>query len=264
MTFSPFLDKKRQRQNKMSEKRLTRIKSKISGRGFGDQVSIRHRGGAEKRRLREIDFKRDKRGVGARVVGIEYDPNRTADIALLCYNDGEKRYILAPEGLKEGDQVMAGENVEVKLGNHLPLGQIPIGIAIHNLELTAGKGGQVLRSAGSSGTILSRENGFAVIRLPSSEVRRFSLACWATIGQIGNIEKKHRVLGKAGRKRHFGVRPTVRGVAQHPDSHPHGGGEGRSGIGMPSPKTPWGKKTRGKRTRKRRKYSHKLIIKRRK
>ena len=248
----------------MSEKRLTRIKRKISGRGAWGQVSIRHRGGPEKRKLREIDFKRDKRGIVGQVISIEYDPNRTADIALLVYSDGDKRYILSPSGLKIGDKLLAGENAEVKLGNHLPLEQIPIGLAIHNLELVPGKGGQILRSAGSSATILSKENRFAAVRLPSGEVRRVSVACWATIGQVGNLDHKQRFLGKAGRKRHLGIRPTVRGVAQNPRSHPHGGGEGRSGIGMPSPKSPWGKKTLGKRTRKRRKWSDRLIIKRRK
>lgn len=248
----------------MTEKRLTRIKKKITGRGAWGQVSIRHRGGAEKRKLREIDFKRDKRKIPARVVSLEYDPNRTADIALLIYSDGEKRYILAPLGLKIGEQVLSGEDVEVKVGNHLPMAQIPIGMLIHNLELIPGKGGQLVRSAGASATILSKENGFATIRLPSRELRRIPLAAWATIGQVGNIDQKRRVLGKAGRTRHFGVRPTVRGVAMNPHSHPHGGGEGRSGIGMPSPKSPWGKKTLGKKTRKRRKWSDKFIIKRRK
>lgn len=249
----------------MSEKRLMRMKKKISGRGAGGVVSVRHRGGGEKRKLRKIDWKRDKKEIKARVVSIEYDPNRTANIALLIYADGEKRYILAPEGLKVNDEVVAAAaGAEIKTGNCLPISKIPVGVPIHNLELRPGKGGQIIRSAGSSAAVLSKEGGFAVIKLASGELRRIPLSCWATIGQVGNVEFKQRVLGKAGRKRHLGIRPTVRGTAQNPHSHPHGGGEGRSGIGMPSPKSPWGKKTLGKRTRKRRKWSDKFIIKRRK
>lgn len=248
----------------MSEKRLTSIKRKISGRDANGQVSVRHRGGAQKRRLREIDFKRDKKNMLARVVEIEYDPNRSADIALLFYADGDKRYILAPEGLKVGDKIMAGLEAEAKVGNNLPLSAIPVGMPIHNLELIPGKGGQIVRSAGSAATILSKEGKFATVRLPSGEVRLVPVNGWATIGQVGNIEAKQRVFGKAGAKRHLGVRPTVRGVAMNPHAHPHGGGEGRSGIGMPSPKSPWGKKTLGKKTRKKRKWSEKFIIKRRK
>ena len=248
----------------MSEKRLTSIKRKISGRGTNGQVSVRHRGGAQKRRLREIDFKRDKKNMLARVVEIEYDPNRSADIALLFYADGDKRYILAPEGLKVGDKIMAGLEAEARVGNNLPLSAIPVGMPIHNLELTPGKGGQIVRSAGSAATILSKEGKFATVRLPSGEVRLVPVNGWATIGQVGNIEAKQRVFGKAGTKRHLGIRPTVRGVAMNPHAHPHGGGEGRSGIGMPSPKSPWGKKTLGKKTRKKRKWSDKFIIKRRK
>ena len=248
----------------MSEKRLMRIKKKITGRDSSGQVSVRHRGGAEKRKLREIDWKRDKREIVARVVAIEYDPNRTADIALLAYPDGDKRYILAPQNLKVGDKVIAGTDVEPEVGNHLPLSAIPIGQAIYNIELKPGKGGQIVRSAGAAATILSREGGFAAVKLPSGAVRRIPLQCWATVGQVGNVEHKHEILGKAGRKRHLGIRPTVRGVAQNPRSHPHGGGEGRSGIGMPSPKSPWGKKTLGKKTRKRQRWSDKYIVKRRK
>lgn len=248
----------------MSKKRLMKIKKKISGRDSRGRVSIRHRGGAEKRKLREIDWVREKHGIAAYVSTIEYDPNRTANIALLTYEDGEKRYILAPAGLRVGDTVVAAAEAEIKIGNHLPLNKIPIGTPIHNIELRPGKGGQIVHSAGAAATVLSKENGFAVVKLPSGELRKIALSCWATIGQVGNIEQKQRVLGKAGRKRHLGIRPTVRGVAQHPAAHPHGGGEGRAGIGMPSPKSPWGKKTLGKKTRKKRKWSDKYIIKRRK
>lgn len=248
----------------MTQKRLTKIKKKITGRGADGRVSVRHRGGGEKRRLRMIDWKRKKIDIPARVAGIEYDPNRTADIALLVYGDGEKRYILAPEGLNVGEQIISSEEAEIKVGNCLSLKKVPVGTPIHNLELVPGKGGQMVRSAGTSATVLSKEGGFATVRMPSSELRRVSLDCWATIGQVGNINLKQRVIGKAGRKRHMGIRPTVRGVAQNPSSHPHGGGEGKSGIGMPSPKSPWGKKTLGKKTRKTKKYSDSFIIKKRK
>ncbi|MDP3954769.1 MAG: 50S ribosomal protein L2 [bacterium] len=248
----------------MPEKRLTSITRKISGRDARGHVSTRHRGGGHKRRLREIDWKRNKIGISARVESIEYDPNRTADIALLIYEDGEKRYIIAPLGLEVGMTVISATDAEAKVGNRLPIKAIPIGLPIHNLELIPGKGGQIVRSAGAAATVLSKENDFATVRLPSSEVRRIPLASWATVGQVGNLENKLKIYGKAGAKRHMGIRPTVRGVAQNPHSHPHGGGEGRSGIGMPSPKSPWGKKTLGKRTRKKRKYSDRYIIKRRK
>lgn len=246
------------------EKKLTRPLKKTTGRGASGQISVRHRGGEEKRRLREIDWKRDKHGVVAKVLNIEYDPNRTANIALVVYQDGEKRYILAPQGLKIGDEIVSGIDAEIKVGNHLPLEKIPIGTQVHNLELTSGKGGQIVRGAGTAATILAKESGFATIKLPSGETRLIPLICSATIGQVGNVELNQRELGKAGRARRMGRRPTVRGVAQHPASHPHGGGEGKSGIGMPSPKSPWGKKTLGKKTRKKRKYSDKWIIKRRK
>lgn len=248
----------------MSEKRLTRIKKKITGRDAQGHVSVRHRGGAQKRKLREIDWKRNKRGITGIVSAIEYDPNRTADIALVVYTDGEKRYILAPEGLKVGDKVIADEKAEIEVGNYLPLSAIPVGMPIHNIELTPGKGGQIVRSAGSSAAILSKENGFATVKLPSGELHKILINSWAAIGQVGNVDLKLRIIGKAGRKRHMGIRPTVRGVAQNPSSHPHGGGEGRSGIGMPSPKSPWGKKTLGKKTRRKRKWSNQYIIKRRK
>lgn len=245
-------------------KKLKRILKKRSGRNASGKVTTRHQGGREKRFLRKIDFRREKREMEARVVSIEYDPNRGADVALLHYPDGEKRYILAPVGLKIGEQVIAGEKVDFKKGNALPLKRIPVGTVIHNIELTPGKGGQIVRGAGTGATIASKEGGYAVVKLPSGEQKMIKEVCYATIGQVSKPELKTRKLGKAGRKRHMGIRPTVRGVAQHPGSHPHGGGEGRSPIGMPSPKSPWGKKTLGKRTRRPKKYSDKLIVKRRK
>lgn len=245
-------------------KKLKRILPKHSGRDASGKIAIRHRGGRQKRFLRPIDFRRDKNDVPAKVVSIEYDPNRGGNIALLNYADGEKRYILAPEGLKEGDELISGPKAEAEIGNALPLKRIPIGTMVHNIELTSGKGGQMARGAGTGALLASKEGKYAVVKLPSGEQRKIPLVCLATVGQVGNLERKTIKLGKAGKKRHLGFRPTVRGVAQHPDSHPHGGGEGRSGIGMPSPKSPWGKKTLGKRTRKRKKYSDKRIIKRRK
>lgn len=245
-------------------KKLKRILPKKSGRNASGRVTVRHQGGREKRFLREIDFKRDKGDIPAKVASVEYEPNRGAEIALLHYADGEKRYILAPVGLKVGDTVVSGGKAEAKVGNALPLKNIPIGTVIHNIEIIPGKGGQIARGAGIGVIMASKEEKHAVLKLPSGEQRRVSLACFATVGQVGNVERKAIKLGKAGRKRHMGIRPTVRGVAQNPSSHPHGGGEGRSPIGMPSPKSPWGKKTLGKRTRKRKKYSDKLIIKRKK
>jgi len=243
------------------EKKLLTILPKHSGRNTSGKITVRHQGGRQKRFLRKIDFKREKREISARVVSIEYDPNRSANIALLFYKDGEKRYILAPKGLKIGDWVQAGEKADFKVGNALPLKKIPLGMAIHNLELTIGKGAQIVRGAGTAAFIQSREKGMAVIKLPSGELRRINVNCYATIGQVGNIHVKDIKLGKAGRKRLLGIRPSVRGVAMHPGAHPHGGGEGRSGIGMPSPKSPWGKKTLGKKTRKKKKYSDKYIVK---
>jgi large subunit ribosomal protein L2 len=243
---------------------LRQILKKRSGRNNTGLVTTRHQGGREKRFLRPIDFKRDKPGVKANVAAIEYDPNRNAPIALLIYTDGDKRYILAPQGLKVGDQVISGPKVEVKIGNALLLENIPVGFPIHNLELTPGKGGQIVRGAGGAALVQSKEGGFATVKLPSGEIRKINWLCQASIGQIGNVDFKNRVIGKAGRSRHMGIRPTVRGVAQDPRSHPHGGGEGRSGIGMPSPKSPWGKPTLGKKTRKKKKYSNTFIIQRRK
>jgi large subunit ribosomal protein L2 len=245
-------------------KKLRRILPKNSGRDAKGQVSVRHQGGRQKRFLREIDFKRDKQNIPAKVVSLEYDPNRGSDIALLLYADGEKRYILAPAGLKVGDEVMAGKKAALKVGHCLPLERISVGTPIHNLELTPGRGGQIVRGAGTEALIQSKEGGYAVVKLPSGEQRRIKLECLATIGAVSRPEKKTMKIGKAGRRRLMGWRPSVRGVAQHPGSHPHGGGEGRSGIGMKSPKSPWGKRTLGKRTRKRKKYSDKLIVKRRK
>lgn len=243
------------------EKRLLEILPKKSGRNNTGRITVRHQGGRQKRFWRKIDFKRDKRGIPAKVVSIEYDPNRSANIALLYYVDGEKRYILAPQKLKINSRIEAGEKAELKIGNALPLKKIPLGMPVHNLELNIGKGGQIVRGAGTAAAIMSKEKGMATVKLPSGEIRRINLKCYATLGQLGNIHIKDVKLGKAGRKRHMGIRPSVRGVAQHPGSHPHGGGEGRSGVGMPSPKSPWGKKTLGKKTRKKKKYSDKYIIK---
>jgi len=239
---------------------LKRILKKKSGRNATGKVTVRHQGGGEKRFWREIDFKRSKRQVTAKVEAIEYDPNRGADIALLVYQDGEKRYVLAPEGLKIGDQLEAGPQAPLKLGNALPLANIPVGTIVHNLEIKIGKGGEMVRGAGTGAVLMGKEGRFAMVKLPSGEQRKIELACYATVGQVGRAEIKARIWGKAGRKRHMGVRPTVRGVAQDPHSHPHGGGEGRSGIGMPSPKSPWGKPARGQKTRRSRKYSDKYII----
>jgi large subunit ribosomal protein L2 len=240
------------------------ILKKKSGRGAGGTVSVRHQGGGGKRYLRIIDWRREKFGVPAVVVGIEEDPNRSAQIALLSYQDGDKRYILAPEGLIIGSEVVAGEDVEIKVGNALPLAKIPLGMAIHCLELRPGKGAQLVRGAGGAAFIMARENGVATVRLPSGEIRLFPEKCLATIGQLGNIDWKNRVIGKAGRNIRLGIRPSVRGVAMNPHSHPHGGGEGRSGVGKPSPVSPWGRKTLGYKTRKPKKYSNKLIVQRRK
>lgn len=246
------------------EKSLTKGKKKKAGRDKKGQISVRHRGGGAKRLYRKIDFKREKREILARVTSIEYDPNRSANIALVVYKDGEKRYILAPDGLKVGEEIVTSNEAKIKVGNRLALQKISLGTKVYNVELTPGKGGQLARSAGSSLIIKSKEGKYAILSLPSGEQRKVLLDCWASIGQASNPGWHSRSLGKAGRKRHLGIRPGVRGVAQHPGSHPHGGGEGRSGIGMPSPKSPWGKKTLGKKTRKVKKYSDKLIIKRRK
>lgn len=248
----------------MRIKSLTEILPKNSGRDVAGHVAVRHQGGRHKRLYRLIDWKRDKDNVNARVMAIEYDPNRSADIAFLQYADGEKRYIIAPVGLRLGQTVKSGETASLTAGNTMYLGVMPIGTVIHNVEIKPGRGAQIVRSAGSSAMVLAREGGQVQLKLPSGEIRLFNDKCRATIGQIGNVEWRNRVIGKAGRSRNMGVRPSVRGVAQNPRSHPHGGGEGRSGIGLPSPKSPWGKKTLGKRTRKRKKYSDRYILQRRK
>lgn len=243
------------------EKKLRRINKKRSGRNNSGKITVRHRGGRQKRFLRLIDFKRAYKDVPAKVVTLEYDPNRSANIALLHYQNGAKTYILAPQNLKIGDSIIASAKAEIEPGNSLPLANIPVGTPIHNIELRPGKGAQLIRSAGTSAHIQSKDGDKITVKLPSGEVRLFSADCWATVGAIGNADHKNIKLGKAGRRRLMGWRPSVRGTAQHPDSHPHGGGEGRSGIGMPSPKSPWGKPTLGKKTRRPRKYSNKLIIK---
>lgn len=244
-------------------KRLKVIKKKNSGRGSNGQVVVRHQGGAHKRFLRIIDFKRDKLNVTGKVLAIEYDPNRSADLALVQYTDGEKRYILSPSGLQVNDVVTAGESVDIRSGNALPIGNIPVGTVVHNIELTPGRGGQMARSAGTGAIVSAREGGYVHVKLPSGEIRKVLATGFASVGQLGNVDWKDRVIGKAGRARHMGIRPTVRGVAQNPRSHPHGGGEGRSGIGMNTPKNYAGRPAVGK-TRRPRKYSNKYILQRRK
>ncbi len=244
------------------EKSLVRPLRRRAGRNNRGSVSVRHRGGGHKRNLRIIDFKRDKSGVPGMVKAIEYDPNRTARIALVQYVDGDLRYILAPQGLKTGDPVEAGPDAEIRPGSALPLRLIPTGNQVHNIELSPGSGGQIVRSAGTSARVQARENKYTLILLPSGEVRRVLSECMATIGQVGNTEHRNLKLGKAGRSRHMGRRPTVRGSAMSPRDHPHGGGEGRSGIGMPGPKTPWGKPALGARTR-RNKRTNNMILRRR-
>ena len=246
------------------EKSLVTSQSKNAGRNNQGKITVRHQGGGAKRKYRIIDFKRNsKDGIPAKVIGIEYDPNRTANIALICYADGEKTYILAPEGLTDGMQVMSGENAEAKVGNCLPLQNIPVGTQIHNIELHPGKGGQMVRSAGGSAQLMAKEGKFATLRLPSGEMRMVPIICRATIGVVGNGEHSLVNLGKAGRKRNMGIRPTVRGSVTNPNDHPHGGGEGKCGIGRPGPSTPWGKPALGLKTRKQKKQSNKLIVRRR-
>jgi len=235
---------------------------KSGGRNSYGRVTVRHRGGGNRQHIRIVDFKRDKRGIPARVAAIEYDPNRSARLALLYYVDGEKRYIVAPQDLRVGDTVLAGAGAEVRTGNSLPIANIPVGTMVHNIELKVGKGGQLVRSAGGGAQLLAKEGEFAQIRLPSGEVRMVRQECYATIGQVGNVEHSNIKLGKAGRKRHKGIRPTVRGTAMSPRDHPHGGGEGRQPIGMAGPKSPWGKPTLGYKTRKNKK-TDKYIVRRR-
>jgi large subunit ribosomal protein L2 len=248
---------------KKPEKSLLATRKKMAGRNSQGKITVRHRGGGSKRRIRIVDFKREKIGVPGRVAAIEYDPGRSARIALIFYRDGDKRYIIAPVGLKVGDTVQAGPEVEVKPGNTLPLQNIPNGTVIHNIELTPGRGAQIVRSAGASAQLMAKEGDYTLLRLPSGEMRRVLSRCKATVGQVGNVENSLIKLGKAGRTRHRRRRPQVRGVVMNPVDHPHGGGEGKAPIGMPSPKSPWGKPTLGRRTRGR-KPSDKLIVRRRK
>ena len=233
-----------------------------AGRNHHGKITVRHQGGGARRKYRIIDFKRNKDGIPATVKAIEYDPNRTCFIALLYYADGEKRYILAPLGLKVGDTVMSGPTADIKPGNCLPIENIPLGTLIHNVEIKVGRGGQMVRSAGTAAQLMAKEGAYAQVRLPSGEVRKVSMNARATVGQVGNTDHSNVRVGKAGRSRHMGIRPTVRGVVMNPCDHPHGGGEGKSPVGMPAPMSPWGKKTQGVKTRKHRKYSDKLIISR--
>ena len=245
------------------EKSLVVSLKKNSGRNNQGKITVRHRGGGSRRKYRIIDFKRRKDDVAAKVIGIEYDPNRTANIALICYEDGEKAYILAPEGLKVGMKIMNGPHAEVRPGNCLPLSDIPVGTMVHNIELYPGKGGQLVRSAGNSAQLMAKEGKYATLRLPSGEMRMVPIVCRASIGVVGNGDHNLINIGKAGRKRHMGFRPTVRGSVMNPNDHPHGGGEGKSPIGRPGPVTPWGKPTLGYKTRAKHHRSDKFIVKRR-
>ena len=245
------------------EKSLIATKRKNAGRNNQGKITVRHHGGGNRQKYRIIDFKRNKDGIPATVVGIEYDPNRTANIALICYADGEKAYILAPQGLTDGMKVMNGATAEIKPGNCLPLSQIPVGTLVHNIELLPGKGGQMVRSAGNSAQLMAKEGKYATLRLPSGEMRMVPIECRASIGIIGNGDHNLINYGKAGRKRHMGIRPTVRGSVMNPNDHPHGGGEGKTSVGRPGPCTPWGKPALGYKTRKKNKNSNKMIVRRR-
>ena len=245
------------------EKSLLESKNRKAGRNNQGKITVRHRGGGAKKKYRIIDFKRRKDGIPATVIGIEYDPNRTANIALISYADGQKAYILAPAGLTDGMKVMNGPEAEVRVGNCLPLANIPVGTQVHNIELHPGKGGQLVRSAGMSAQLMAKEGKYATLRLPSGEMRMVPINCRATVGVIGNGDHSLINIGKAGRKRHMGIRPTVRGSVMNPNDHPHGGGEGKTGIGRPGPCTPWGKPALGLKTRKKNKQSNKLIVRRR-
>jgi large subunit ribosomal protein L2 len=260
MTVSTFEDITK----KQPEKSLVVALKKNSGRNNQGRITVRHRGGGYKIKYRIIDFKRNKDNVPAKVAAIEYDPNRSANIALLHYADGEKAYILAPHKIKVGDTVISGAGNDIKIGNAMPLEAMPTGTVIHNIELKAGKGGQLVRSAGNSAQLMAKEGNFALVRLPSGEMRYVRKECRATIGQVGNIDHENITIGKAGRKRHMGIRPTVRGSVMNPNDHPHGGGEGRAPVGRPSPMTPWGKPALGYKTRKKNKHSDKYIVSRRK
>lgn len=247
---------------KEPEKSLLAVKKKNAGRNAQGRITVRHQGGGNRQKYRIIDFKRNKDNIPAKVVAIEYDPNRTAYIALLSYKDGEKRYIISPVGLKVGDILMSGSGVEIRVGNNLPLSDIPVGSLIHNIELEPKKGGQLARSAGAEVQLMAKEGKYATLKLPSGEMRKVLLTCRATIGTVGNLDHELVSIGKAGRTRHMGIRPTVRGVTMNPNDHPHGGGEGKSPIGMKSPVTPWGKPTLGYKTRKKKNKSNRLMVKR--
>lgn len=270
-TYNPYTPSRRQMTGsdfaeitkKQPEKSLLVSLQKNSGRNNQGKITVRHRGGGSRRKYRIIDFKRKKDGIPATVIGIEYDPNRTANIALICYADGEKAYILAPEGLKDGMKVMNGADAEIRVGNCLPLSAIPVGTMIHNIEMYPGKGGQLVRSAGNAAQLMAKEGKHATLRLPSGEMRMVPIICRATVGAIGNGDHNLINIGKAGRKRHMGIRPTVRGSVMNPNDHPHGGGEGKTGIGRPGPSTPWGKPALGLKTRKKNKQSNKMIVRRR-
>ncbi len=248
---------------KEPERSLVEYLKKNSGRNTHGHITVRHQGGGNKRKYRIIDFKRNKDGIPAKVAAIEYDPNRSAFIALLHYADGEKRYILAPEGLKPGHKIVSGEGADIMPGNAMEIRHIPLGTLIHNVEIKPGRGGQLVRSAGNAAQLMAKEGEYAQVRLPSGEVRKIPMNARATIGTVGNHDHENVRLGKAGRVRHMGIRPTVRGVVMNPCDHPHGGGEGKSPVGMPAPVTPWGKPALGLKTRKHKKYSNKLIVKRR-
>ncbi len=247
---------------KAPERSLTESLKKNAGRNHHGKITVRHQGGGNKVKYRLIDFKRDKDGIPAKVAAIEYDPNRSAFIALLNYLDGEKRYILAPQGLKAGDTVVSGPGSDIKPGNALPIANIPLGTLIHNVELKVGRGGQLVRSAGNAAQLMAKEGAYAQVRLPSGEVRKIPMGAKATIGTVGNSDHENVRIGKAGRSRHMGIRPSVRGVVMNPCDHPHGGGEGKSPVGMPAPVTPWGKVALGLKTRKHKKYSNNMIVKR--
>ena len=270
-TYNPYTPSRRQMTGSdfseitktTPEKSLVVSLSKNSGRNNQGKITVRHRGGGNRRKYRLVDFKRKKDGIAAKVIGIEYDPNRTANIALICYADGEKAYILAPAGLKVGMKVMSGAEAEVRPGNCLPLSAIPVGTMVHNIELYPGKGGQLVRSAGNGAQVMAKEGKYATLRLPSGEMRMVPIVCRASVGVVGNGDHNLINIGKAGRKRHMGIRPTVRGSVMNPNDHPHGGGEGKTGIGRPGPCTPWGKPALGLKTRKKNKQSNKLIVRRR-
>ena len=270
-TYNPYTPSRRQMTGSdfaeitksTPEKSLCTSLKKHAGRNNQGKITVRHQGGGNRRKYRVIDFKRNKDGIPATVIGIEYDPNRTANIALICYADGAKAYILAPEGLTDGMKIMNGPEAEIRIGNCLPLSEIPVGTLIHNIELLPGKGGQLVRSAGNSAQLMAKEGKYATLRLPSGEMRMVPIGCRATIGVIGNGDHNLINIGKAGRKRHMGIRPTVRGSVMNPNDHPHGGGEGRAPIGRPGPCTPWGKPALGLKTRDKKKQSNKMIVRRR-